>query len=44
SEADVSLTERLRVAGDLVGIRVHDHLILGGDRYFSFVEAGRWRR
>ena len=44
SEADVSLTDRLRVAGDLIGIRVHDHLILGGDRYFSFVEAGRWRR
>jgi DNA repair protein RadC len=44
SDADVALTDRLRVAGDLIGIRVHDHLILGGDRYFSFVEAGRWRR
>lgn len=44
SAADVELTDRLRAAGELVGIRVHDHLILGASTYFSFVEAGRWRR
>jgi DNA repair protein RadC len=43
SDSDVQLTERLRAAGELVGIRVHDHLIIG-DGYFSFVEAGLWRR
>jgi DNA repair protein RadC len=44
SDSDVQLTERLRAAGELVGIRVHDHIVIAADAYFSFVEAGRWRR
>jgi len=44
STEDCDLTERLRAACDLVGLTARDHLILAASRYFSFVEAGRWRR
>lgn len=40
SPEDRSVTERLCAAGVLLGIRVVDHVILGGDRFFSFQEAG----
>jgi DNA repair protein RadC len=40
----VDLTERLRAAADLVGVLARDHVIIGATGYFSFVEAGRWRR
>jgi len=41
---DESLTERLRAAADLVGVVARDHVIVATNGYFSFVEAGRWRR
>lgn len=44
SADDVDLTERLRAAADLVGVLARDHVIIGATGYFSFVEAGRWRR
>ncbi len=44
SPEDVDLTERLRAACDLVGVVARDHVIIGASGYFSFVEAGRWRR
>jgi DNA repair protein RadC len=44
SADDVDLTERLRAAADLVGVLARDHVIIGASGYFSFVEAGRWRR
>jgi DNA repair protein RadC len=45
SADDVDLTERLRAAAELVGIVARDHVILtAGGGYYSFVEAGRWRR
>jgi DNA repair protein RadC len=34
------LTDRLRRAGDLIGITILDHLILGDDRTFSFADQG----
>ncbi len=40
SSEDRELTDRLRQAGDLLGIRVLDHLIIGGERYFSFADSG----
>ena len=41
SQDDVHLTARLRVAGDVLGIALLDHLIVGEEtRYFSFREAG----
>jgi DNA repair protein RadC len=43
SPQDRRLTERLCQAGELVGIRVLDHLIVGTDGYFSFAEHGLLR-
>ena len=40
STQDRRLTERLCQAGELVGIRVLDHLIVGADGYYSFAEHG----
>jgi DNA repair protein RadC len=44
SAEDASLTERLRAASELVGVVPRDHVIVATGGYFSFVEAGRWRR
>jgi DNA repair protein RadC len=40
SDADVSITERLCQAGDLLGVQVLDHLVLGREGYFSFLDSG----
>jgi len=40
SADDVSVTERLRKAGALLGISVLDHVILGREAHFSFLDAG----
>ncbi len=37
---DVAITERLSAAGELLGVRVLDHLIIGHEGYFSFLDAG----
>ncbi|MEY2669492.1 MAG: hypothetical protein RJA59_2130 [Pseudomonadota bacterium] len=44
SPEDADLTERLRAAAELVGVLARDHVIVASGGYFSFVEAGRWRR
>ncbi|MCM2333330.1 MAG: DNA repair protein RadC [Anaeromyxobacteraceae bacterium] len=41
---DGELTERLRAASELVGVMARDHVIVASSGYYSFVEAGRWRR
>ena len=42
SEEDVEFTRRVCQAGQILGIRVHDHLILGCDgQYYSFAEDHR---
>ena len=41
SPDDVELTRRLAAAGDVIGIPVLDHIIIGDGRYYSFKEAGR---
>ena len=40
SESDIQLTAKLKLAGDIIGIPVLDHIIVGGDhsQYFSFAE------
>ncbi len=38
SKEDVELTEQLKRAGELMGIKVLDHIIVGQDSYFSFVD------
>jgi DNA repair protein RadC len=43
SREDIELSRRLREAGELLGIRVLDSIVLGeGDSLYSFVDAGRW--
>ena len=43
SEADARLTQRLAHAGDLLGIRVLDHIVVAREGYFSFLDAGLMR-
>ena len=39
SKDDIETTNRIKQGGDILGIKVLDHLILGeGDDYYSFVE------
>ncbi len=42
SAEDVALTDRLRRVGELIGIRVLDHVVVGQGRYTSMAETGRW--
>jgi DNA repair protein RadC len=44
SPEDIEITERLRQCGDLLGIRLIDHVIVAGDNHFSFVASGHWQR
>lgn len=40
SPDDRLVTERLRAAGELVGIGMLDHVVVGAERYYSFAEEG----
>ena len=40
SRADIQITNKIAEAGRLLGIVVHDHVIIGRGRYTSFAEAG----
>jgi DNA repair protein RadC len=40
SAEDVAITRRLREAGEVMGVKVLDHVVVGGDAYTSFVERG----
>jgi len=40
SEADIALTRKIQGAAEFVGLRMFDHIIVGGDRLFSFRMAG----
>jgi DNA repair protein RadC len=40
SREDIELTKRLREAGQLMGVRVLDHIIIGNGRYTSFCDSG----
>ena len=42
SSEDVALTERLRQVGEVVGIRVLDHVVIGHGRWVSLAEERRW--
>jgi DNA repair protein RadC len=41
SRQDDAVTKRLREAGEIVGIPVLDHIIIGRDSFFSYADAGR---
>ena len=40
SESDKAVTERLKAAGELLGVSVLDHIIIAREKHFSFQEAG----
>jgi len=40
SEADIAMTEQIRQAGALLGLVLHDHLVIGKSREVSFRAAG----
>ncbi len=40
SQEDITITRRLKEAGELIGIPVLDHIIIGDGQYVSFVERG----
>ena len=40
SREDVDITHRLRQVGEVMGIRVHDHVVCGHGRFFSFSREG----
>jgi len=40
SPEDLAVTRQLRAAGELLGIPVLDHVVIGDGRYVSFVESG----
>ena len=42
SKEDIEITRRLREVGDIMGVRVLDHIIIGRGRYVSFVDDGYW--
>jgi DNA repair protein RadC len=40
SPEDIEITRRLKEVGEVMGIRVLDHVVVGGERYFSFTDKG----
>ena len=40
SREDIEITRRLREAGELMGIRVLDHIIIGDGAFVSFAAQG----
>ena len=42
SSEDVEITDRLKKTGELVGIRLLDHVIIGAGTYSSMAEEGRF--
>lgn len=40
SSEDIAITRRLKEAGEIMGIKVLDHIIIGDGEYVSFVERG----
>ena len=40
SPEDQEITRRLKETGDMLGIRVLDHVVLGQERFFSFSDKG----
>lgn len=40
SQADIEITHRVSKAGEIIGIKLIDHIIIGGSLYYSFSEEG----
>ena len=43
SREDCEITKRLTEAGDILGIRVLDHVVIGQNDYYSFADRGMMR-
>jgi DNA repair protein RadC len=44
SEEDLAITRKLIFACQMMGITVHEHVIIGHNRYFSFADQGYMKR
>ena len=42
SQEDLEITRRLREVGEVMGVKVLDHIVVGKGRYVSFVDDGYW--
>ena len=40
SKEDLSITRRLREAGEILGVKVLDHIIIGDEHFTSFTSQG----
>jgi len=40
SQADIEITHRVNKAGEIIGIKLLDHIIIGGTEYYSFADEG----
>ncbi len=40
SPEDIDITRRLKEVGEVMGVRVLDHVVIGRDRFFSFSDKG----
>lgn len=40
SAEDFSVTKKIKEAGELLGIRLLDHIVVGNGNYYSFLERG----
>jgi DNA repair protein RadC len=40
SSEDIAITRQLVFAGKIMGITVHEHIVIGDNRYFSFADQG----
>jgi len=38
SEADIGMTRKIKTAGDIIDINLRDHIIIGDQSYYSFLE------
>jgi len=41
SPEDIEITNRLKAAGEIIGIEVLDHVVIGKYGYYSFLEEGK---
>ena len=40
SKVDITVTQKLKEVGELIGLPITDHIIIGGDSYFILVDKG----
>ena len=40
SRDDITITKKLKAADETIDVSVHDHLIIAGDKFYSFADHG----